>query len=93
MIMENYCSNWNQVLSAWLTDKYPLKVTIEAQNYYLDYVIDPYFQKVNRIFVLSLENIANGTKHTGHFLPTAEIKDYNVMINGRDFFAQAIKII
>ena len=29
--------------------------------------------------------------HKQHCLPTVEIKDYNVMINGRNFFDQAIK--
>ena len=29
--------------------------------------------------------------HKQYYLPTVEIKDYNVMIDGRNFFDQAIK--
>ena len=29
--------------------------------------------------------------HTKYYLPNAQIKDYNVIINGRDFFDQSIK--
>ena len=39
--------NWN---------KYQLKVTIKEQNRYLDYLTDPSFQELNRLFVLSFEN-------------------------------------
>ena len=33
-------------------NKYQSKATIQAQNQYLDYLIDPSFQAVNRLFVL-----------------------------------------
>ena len=39
--------NWN---------KYKSKLSTEKQNQYLDYLIDPSFQGVNRLFVLSFEN-------------------------------------
>ena len=51
-------------------------------NTYLDYLIDPSFQGVNRRFVLSFENTTDRTVHTKHYLPTVKIKDYNVMIDG-----------
>ena len=38
---------------------------------------------MNRLFVLSLENIAVREEHTRYFFPTVEIKDYNVMIDGK----------
>ena len=31
------------------------------------------------------------TSHSGYYLPTAEIKDYNVLINGENIFDQPIK--
>ena len=64
--------NWN---------KHQLKVSPERPNQYLDFLIDPSFQGVNRLFVLSFENEEDGTVHT-KYLPTVELKDYNVMING-----------
>ena len=39
-------------------NEYQSKVTIERQNQYLDYSIDPNFVGVNRLFVLSFENNA-----------------------------------
>ena len=71
--------NWN---------KYQSKVTIQAPNPYLDYLIDPSFQGVNRLFVLSFENATDGTVHIKYYFLTVEIKDYNVMIDGQNFFNQ-----
>ena len=34
---------------------------------------------------------ADQTSYNQYFLPTVEIKDYNVMINGKNFFDQPIK--
>ena len=39
------------------------------------------FQGVNRLFVSSFENTTNRTVHTKCYLPTVEVKDYNVMID------------
>ena len=39
--------NWN---------KYEVKVSPERQNQYLDFLIDPHFQGVNKLFVLSFKN-------------------------------------
>ena len=43
--------NWN---------KYQLKVTEQVLNRYLDYLVYPSFQVVNRLFVLSFENTTDG---------------------------------
>ena len=72
--------NWN---------KYQSKVTIQASNPYLDYLI-PSFQGVNRCFALSFENTTDRTIHRKYYLPTVEIEDY-VMINGQNFFDQPVK--
>ena len=54
-------------------------------NLYLDYLIDPSFQGVNRLFILLFENTADRTVHIKYYLSTVEMKDYNVMINGKSF--------
>ena len=72
-------------------NKYQSKVSIERQNQYLDYLIDPSFQGVNRLFISLLENMDDRTAHTGYFLPRVEIKDHNVMIEGQKFFNQPVK--
>ena len=41
----------------------------QAQNRYLDYLIDPSFQGVNRLFVLSFKHKYDRNVHTGYFLP------------------------
>ena len=37
-------------------NKQQLEVSAERPNQYLDYLIDPSFQRVNRLFILSFEN-------------------------------------
>ena len=64
-----------------------------AQNRYLNYLINPSFQGVNRLFVLAFENKNGRTSHSTYYLPKVEIKDYNVMIDGRNFFDQPINIM
>ena len=49
-------------------------------------MIDPCFQGVNRLFVLSFENENDRKVHT-----KVEIKDYNVMIDGKNVFDQSVK--
>ena len=75
--------NWN---------KYQSKAAIQARNQYLDYLIGSSFQEVNRLFVLSFENYGHRTGYKQYFLPSVEIKDYNVMVDGENFFDQTIKI-
>ena len=54
-------------------------------------MVEPSFQGVNRLFVLAFENDTLRASHTGSYLPNVEIKNYNVMINGENFFDQALK--
>ena len=71
-------------------NKYESSIKTFAQNRYLNYLINPSFQGVNRLFVLSFENENDRTSHSTYCLPKVEIKDYNVMIDGRNFFHQPI---
>ena len=71
-------------------NKYESSIKAFAQNRYLNYLINPSFQGVNRLFVLSFENENDRTSHSTYYLPKVEIKDYNVMIDGRNFFDQPI---
>ena len=56
------------------------------QHRYLDFLTDSSFQGVNKIFVLSFNN-----DDSRKSLLNVEITDYNVMIDGRNFFDQPIK--
>ena len=73
--------NWN---------KYESNVKTFAQNRYLNHLINPSFHGVNRIFVLSFENEDQRKSHSTYYLAKVEIKDYNVIIDGRNFFHQPI---
>ena len=64
---------------------------MQAQNQYLDSLIFPNFQGVYRISVLSFEENVVRKAQTRYFLPKVGIKDYNVMIDGRNFFDQPVK--
>ena len=70
--------------------KYESIVKAFAQNSYLNYLINPSFQGLSRLFLLSFENENDRTSHSTYCLPKVEIKDYNFMIDGRNFFDQPI---
>ena len=74
--------NWN---------KYSSKPELLAQNSNLNHLIEPSFQGVNRIFVLTFENDDHRTSDERYYLPTLKIKDHNIMINGENFFDQPVK--
>ena len=57
---------------------------------YLNHLVDPSFQGVNRLFLLSLENENGRTSHLEYYLPKLEIKEYNIKIDGKSFFDQPI---
>ena len=64
---------------------------MQQQNLYVDLLINPSFQGVNKLFVLSFENNGAGASYTRYYLPLAEIKDYNVVIDRRTFFDKPAK--
>ena len=63
---------------------------IQKENRYLNHLINPSFQRVNRLFILSFENEDQRKSHSTYYLPKVEIKNYNVMIDGKNFFDQPI---
>ena len=74
--------NWN---------KYLWKPELLAWNPNLNHLVEPSFQGVNRIFVLAFENDSQRTSNKRYYLPNVEIKDYNVVIDGKNFFDQPVK--
>ena len=57
-----------------------------AQNPNLNHLVEPSFQGVNRLFVLAFEDDAQRKSNKKYYLPNVEIKDYNVMIDGKKLF-------
>ena len=72
-------------------NKYLAKPELLAQNANLNHLIEPSFQGINRLFVLAFENDAQRTSNRRYYFPNVEIKDYNVVIDGKNFFDQAVK--
>ena len=75
-------NNWN---------KYFSKPELLAQNPNLNHLVEQLFQGINRIFVLAFGDDAQRTGNKRYYLPNVEIKDCNVMIDGKTFFDQPIK--
>ena len=67
-------------------NKYESSIKTFPQNRYSNYLMNPSFQEVKGLSVLSFENENDRTSHSTYYLPKVEIKDYNVMIDGRNFF-------
>ena len=63
----------------------------QTKNNNLNYLIDPTFTNVNRLFVLSYKNEENGTSFSICYIPEVEIKDFNVLIDGKPFFEIPVK--
>ena len=72
-------------------NKYKSEMTNQTQNNNLSYLIDPKFTKVNRLFVLSFENEDDRTSYSKYYVPNPQIKDFNVLIDGKNFFDMPIK--
>ena len=77
--------NWN---------KYRSQMIIQSNNSNLNYLIDPTFTEFKRLFVLSFERNAKvelRDSFSDYYVPSVEIKDFNVLIDGKSFFDFPIK--
>ena len=74
-------------------NKYTSKPELLPQNPNLNHLIEPSFQGVNRLFVLAFENDAQRISNKRYYTLNVEIKDYNAMIDGKNFFDQPVKTI
>ena len=75
-ILQNYCNNWNEALTEQTNwNKYQSKVSIERPNQYLDYLVDPIFWRINKLFVLLFGNDMARTGHASYIPAKIEIKD------------------
>ena len=52
----------------------------QARNNNLNYLIDPTFTNVNRLFVLSFENEDDRASFSKYYAPSVKIKDFNILI-------------
>ena len=71
-------------------NQYQLNPKTFAKNRYLNHLVDPSCQGVNRLFVLSIESEDNITSHSNYYFPKVTLRDYNVIIDGKNVFDQPI---
>ena len=69
-------------------------MAIQPQNNNLNYLIDPKFTYVIRLFVLSFARNITGDyrdSFSDYYVPNFEIKDFDVLIGGKSFFDLPVK--
>ena len=75
-------------------NEYESKVVGVTPGPYINHLVSPSFQGVNRLFVLAYKdheaNDAKRNEYKKYYLPNQEIKDYNVLIDGKNFYDQPI---
>ena len=75
-------------------NKYRSQMTVQPQNNNLNYLVDPAFTNVNRLFVSSFAKTNAGDNRDSfshYYVPNVEIKDFNVLIDGKSFFDLPVK--
>ena len=75
-------------------NKYRSQMTFQPENNNLNYLIDPTFTNVNRLFVLPFprnNNTDNRDSFSDYYVRNVEIKDFNVLIDGKSFFDLSVK--
>ena len=90
-LLENIKQRFKRTISL---NKYRSEITIQSKNINLDYLIDPTFRNINRLYVISFKN-GNDDPTTNSFdqyyIPLVEIIDFNVLIDNKPFFDQTAK--
>ena len=72
-------------------NKYRSEMSNQTKNNNLNYLIDPTFTNVNRLFVLLFKNKDDRTSFSKYYVPKVEIKVFNVLIDGKPFFEIFVK--
>ena len=69
---------WSQIINQPLTNN-------------LNFLIDPTFNSVNKLFVLAFPNEEDRSSFLNYYVPNFEIKDYNALIDLQPFYDIPIK--
>ena len=75
-------------------NKYRSQMSIQPQNNNLNYLIDPTFTKVSRLFVLSFprnNNTDSRYSFSNYYIPKVKVDDFNVLFDGKSFFDLSVK--
>ena len=89
--LENIKQGFKRTIS-W--NKYISEITTQPKNNNLDYLIDPAFRNIIRLFILSFEN-GNDDPTRNYFdkyyMPFVEIKIFDALIDNSHSFDQSVK--
>ena len=88
--LENIKQEFKRTVS-W--NKYRSEITTQTKNNNLDYLIDPTFRNINRLFLLSFKNGNDDPTRDSfdkYYTPLV-IKDFNELIDNKPFFDQPVK--
>ena len=72
-------------------NKYRSEMTNQTKHNNSNYLIDPTFTKVKRLFVLLFQNENDRTSFSKYYVPNNQIKDLNLLIDGKNIFDTPIK--
>ena len=72
-------------------NKYRSQMSNQPVDNNLNYLIDPTFINVNRLFVLAYENEDDRRSYSKYYTPTVEYKDFNVLVDRKAFFELPVK--
>ena len=90
IFLENIKQGFKRAIS-W--NKYKSEITTQPKKNNLDYMTDPKFRNINRLFVLSFKNGDNDPTRGSfdkYYMPLVEMKDFNALID-KSFFDQPLK--
>ena len=87
-LLQEFQSGFKRTING---NKYQSKLKTQAPKRYLDCLIDPRFQEVNRLFALAFDINANRIGHAKFYLLLTKIEDYNVMIDEKPFLINQSK--
>ena len=91
IFLENIKQGFKRTIS-W--NKYISEITTQSKNNKVDYMIDPTFRNINRLFVLSLKNGNDDSIRDSfdkYYITLVKIKNFNALIDSKPFFGQPIK--
>ena len=83
--LENIKQEFKRTIS-W--NKYRSEIATQPKNNNLDYLLDPTFRNINRLFVLSFRNGNDDPERNSfdkYYMPLVEIEDFNALINNKPF--------
>ena len=89
--LENIKQGLNRIIQ-W--NKYKSEITTQPKNNNLDYLMDPTFWNIDRLFVLSFKNGNDDPTRDSfdkYYMPLVEIKDFNAFIDNKEFFNHPLK--